>query len=407
MRLFLIQHGLRDLHSHDFNEALGWRRACDARGIELRHFVHKDATRQVIGECGATPQFPYEPQTHIKRDPVSDVLEGFIKFSRIFAHACRTFSDIIDSGDVVYVANATVREIYGLALWLETVPENRRPQVVFNFLVPDLRWHLTADRENFTGDISLYRFAANALEEAAGRTRIHICAGTGRLRKILEMALQLPCTLSPVPISYEDETPNEDSTASWTPAHIAVMGQMRIEKGKSLVPEVFDVFRRNCPGHKIFIQTENQDQAKGLALRFGGAKDLSLGIAVGQIPPETYAQRLRSVEILLLPYSRTRYAMRSSGLFSEAMAYGVPVVVPNGTWMSDQLDDGWGAGVVFDRPDAASIAAALEQASRHVAPLTDKARKTMSKWRQAQCTAALADHVWNLVAGKTSEGGHA
>ena len=44
-----------------------------------------------------------------------------------------------------------------------------------------------------------------------------------------------------------------------------------------------------------------------------------------------------SSDITILPYDRTSYGTRSSGVLVESLAAGIPVIVPAGTWLSRQL----------------------------------------------------------------------
>jgi hypothetical protein len=53
---------------------------------------------------------------------------------------------------------------------------------------------------------------------------------------------------------------------------------------------------------------------------------------------------------------------QSSGPFTEAAALGKPVVVPAGTWMSEQLAAGHAAGTIFAKPTAESVADSVIEA---------------------------------------------
>ena len=65
---------------------------------------------------------------------------------------------------------------------------------------------------------------------------------------------------------------------------------------------------------------------------------------------------------LVLPYDPTQYRARLSAVFVDDTSMGLPVVVPAGTWMSTQLAEGRGAGVVFAAPQATDIADAVRRA---------------------------------------------
>jgi len=52
---------------------------------------------------------------------------------------------------------------------------------------------------------------------------------------------------------------------------------------------------------------------------------------------------------------------RLSAIFVDATCAGVPVVVPEGTWMSRQLEEGVGAGGAFATLSPAAIAGVVRQ----------------------------------------------
>jgi glycosyltransferase involved in cell wall biosynthesis len=53
-----------------------------------------------------------------------------------------------------------------------------------------------------------------------------------------------------------------------------------------------------------------------------------------------YEGLLRNADVIVLPYRRGEYFARSSGVVIEALAAGVPVVVPGGSWLGRQIASG-------------------------------------------------------------------
>jgi hypothetical protein len=176
-----------------------------------------------------------------------------------------------------------------------------------------------------------------------------------------------------------------------------VLGDTRREKGSTVIVEIIRRYCEARPDHPVFLQVQNLDEAKrvGEALRDCGDKGVQL--YAGRLSPAAYRQRLETVDILLLPYQRDRYVMRTSGIFAEAAAYGLVTVVPAGTWMADQLADGWGAGETFAETSVEApveaIVSALVKASDNCAPLKQAAGMGREEWRRRQSTPALLDHI--------------
>ena len=65
------------------------------------------------------------------------------------------------------------------------------------------------------------------------------------------------------------------------------------------------------------------------------------------LPSTEYDDLIAGCDLILLPYDADQYRSRLSAIFVDATCAGVPVVVPEGTWMSRQLEEGLAAGGAF------------------------------------------------------------
>jgi hypothetical protein len=63
-------------------------------------------------------------------------------------------------------------------------------------------------------------------------------------------------------------------------------------------------------------------------------ENLGVTLFTRSLDPVEYRRLLQSGHLSLLPYDRAAYGARSSGVFAESLAAGIPTVVPAGTWMS-------------------------------------------------------------------------
>ena len=395
MRIFLLQHGLKDRHTYFYGETLGWIDALNRRQRDFKIYVHAEAEPDIVQECGATPLFSFAPGARTIADPVTDQIDSFLRYSRLFARDCAVLSDAVNATDILIVAFATERELFGAAQWLATIPEARRPHLVFHFVTPDFRWAVNEDRSAIKGDVGYYRFAANQLSEVSDR--FHLFAGTDRLCRALQGAFDRPVSLAPLPMAYPAsvDLPAHPDDPAWEPTPVGFVGEYRQEKGGAVLPDVIARFRAARPDRRFFLQVQNATQAAAVSERIGHLDGLD--IHTGQLSHRAYVSRLETLEILLLPYMPGRYALRSSGIFAEAVAHGLVTVVPDKTWMADQLAAGRGAGVTFKDHTAESIAAALVAANDTRAVLQAEAATRRDAWRAAECVDAFFDRIIERV----------
>ena len=66
----------------------------------------------------------------------------------------------------------------------------------------------------------------------------------------------------------------------------------------------------------------------------------------GPLNPESYYKLLSNAHVIICPYDKLTYHSRSSGTLTEAIAAGVPTIVPAETWLSNQQPKG--SGLPFD-----------------------------------------------------------
>jgi hypothetical protein len=94
---------------------------------------------------------------------------------------------------------------------------------------------------------------------------------------------------------------------------------------------------------QLVMQTRRRDLRRALdsAVSDLGAHSATPPIVYAPFPLdlERYAELVRSSDIGLLLYDSTRYYARCSGVLLEMLSAGVPVIVPGGCWLSEQIHD--------------------------------------------------------------------
>src|SRR5262249_43391620 len=140
--------------------------------------------------------------------------------------------------------------------------------------------------------------------------------------------------------------------------HVRVPGQLRLEKGSAILAEVLLRFAEARPGKPISVQANDQADASEMAQQLKPCKS-PFSVYYGQLSLAQYQRRVVASDIVLLPYDWRRYPLRASGVFSEAVGFGIPTVVPDRTWMADNLRAGMGAGTIFEEQSATAILKAL------------------------------------------------
>ena len=396
-RLFIVTPGLYDRHSHPYGEARGWRDACRHRGIASHFYINRRADPAIIAEYAATPAFTYATDVILDRNPATREQSDFINVSQQFARDCGVLEEAgVGASDVVVVTYASERDLHGAAIWLERIPVERRPAVAFIFHVPDFSWRVDPQRRRVDGDFSRVRQAMDRLRAVLPTAKVIVLATTERLASLLRTILQHPCDTAAAPTYFVDPRILESTDARVSGrTTVLVAGEYRHEKGSDLVVPVILRLAAARPGIKFAVQVYSKKVATTvhheLAPMAGSPSQCR--IDYGQLPHEIYQKRLLLSDILLLPYRWWRYAMRASGVFSEAAGLGIVTVVPDRTWMSDMLAAGSGAGTVFAEPTVDSITAAVTAALDTYPALKARAESRAAEWRRVNSVGAVLDSI--------------
>ena len=109
-----------------------------------------------------------------------------------------------------------------------------------------------------------------------------------------------------------------------------------------------------------------------------------------RLPDEEYAELLRHVDVVVIPYEGKRYREATSGVFAEALAMGKPVVVTSGTWMAHELRRS-GGGTEFADGDAADLAAKVVEVGKGYEGYARRAEDFSPEWRRFHNSHRLAE----------------
>lgn len=389
-RLFLIQNGLYDQHTHCYSETAALVGAAERIGLPVIGYAHRKVPERMASLLGVKPAFSIAPGYRTSRDRYCAVLTDYLDMSDAFAADCKVLDDDgCTADDHVFVPYSLPVEIYGLAKWLAGRAPNRRPRVKAVYHLPDLEWKPQADRNKVSGDFSIWRHAFLQIAKVVPAERLFIGATVPQLAGILSKIAGQPVEHVPWAIWWlDDRFVNQRRLERADPglgADLIICGDYRPEKGRDLVPSILTRLLTTLPTLRIRLQVSSQNFADevlhqiGLAVGTSAANNLR--IHVGQLSQGDFVRRLASSRLALLPYVQARYALRGSGVFAEALGYGVPVVAPAASWMHDCLAAGHGAGVVFQQYNSAEIARAVLDAFVNIELLERQAADKSGAWR--------------------------
>ena len=140
---------------------------------------------------------------------------------------------------------------------------------------------------------------------------------------------------------------------------ISCFGDPREEKGFHWLPDLIDAMMDDylLPGRAYFLiqaslsHPEHEPRCAATLERLKGYADRYVHLVGldGPLSPEAYYELVSQSDLALCPYHPIPYRNRSSGTLAEAIAAGIPTIVPGNTWLSRQQPAGSGE-TFFDQP---------------------------------------------------------
>jgi len=186
----------------------------------------------------------------------------------------------------------------------------------------------------------------------------------------------------PIPI---DESLGYKQPWHQGPLVVSYLGDMREEKGIHLLPKILESLRHGGFDSSRVVFRIQGNLPSGAATRsvvrakqaLSRKKLNGVEVLVGPLNSAAYRDVLLGSDVVLLPYSTTSYAARSSGVFAEAVAAGIPTIHPRDSWMGRNAASLSKNGYSGIDQIADELKAVLQDYQRH----ETASREVCKKWR--------------------------
>jgi putative methyltransferase (TIGR04325 family) len=399
-RALYLDTGLHDDIGHHANYCRYIVGALRGRAIETAIFAHRSVTAALRDELGAKPHFRIHTYAQGDGDPICGWLKDFDTFARL------TFEDLarlprVAADTLVFMSTVYPAQLAAALRWHAQLPIHRRPVLVIE--MSDTRLTIDGDAHAevrvpnplFRPIPLLYRQAARSMP-ALGATRRHFVSFDAATSRAASTLLGQPFKTLPLP--YPAVAPLRNRAGA-RPVVIGILGHQREERGYAILPELAATLLQAHPEIRLLIQTV---QAAGppetaLALAELAASDARVRLEPRPAGRALWAELLEAADLVLCPYRPELYAASFSSVAVEALANGIPVVVPARTTMAALLQDCGEAGTLFDQFDVASIADAVRRALESFDRIATAAHEAGRDWPRAHGPERMVDQLLSLV----------
>lgn len=271
---------------------------------------------------------------HIKFRGKRKVVNAFYKATRKMLRKVKP-----QKGDIIFIPTLSLEDTRAVHRILKTIPEAK-----------DCQWILLYRRNLFDGRNPGYRGQLNnKLEWRKVFASFMECDNVRFLTDTEELSDQYQ-TLGvahfetvPIPMNPDFQLMGRTAPQQF---QIVYAGDARYEKGYQYFPHIAEQFvmHGNTKDVSFRLQSnfsfrEVRDDPVVVVSRdsLEAMKQPAIELIKHHVSSEEYLELVRSATVIPLLYDRENYYARSSGALAEALAAGIPVVVPSASWLSLQI----------------------------------------------------------------------
>ena len=402
MRVFYLDPALLDEVGHHANYCRYIVGELRGRGVETLVFGHEDLPARIQTELGATAHFRVYTYTNNDDDPFCAWMTGFDTLTR------KTVEDLsrlpsVAPEDLVFINSVRPIQIAALIEWRSAMPPDRRPAIVidsvgtgleigrissgFKLKVPDPRTDPRA---------ALFRYVSKRLPREPG-ARFHISTFGPMPTELFRLLLDFPVRTLASP--YRAVVPLRNRAGA-RPVKVSILGHQRVLKGFDLLPEIARDLLRARPDIRLFVQNVAAPEGAVPQQKLREIAQTTDRLAVEEMPAgqARWALLLEMTDLVLCPHRPEFYIAGFSAVLNEALANGIPAVVPGGTTLETMVQDCGGPGTAFERFDPASISAATSRVLDDFDRFATLAYTAAQRWPESRGPARLVDELLSLAA---------
>jgi glycosyltransferase involved in cell wall biosynthesis len=190
----------------------------------------------------------------------------------------------------------------------------------------------------------------------------------------------------------------EDARAADAPVVFSCLGPARFEKGIDVMQAAIKAYLAAHPeGRARFVIQWNAPIVDALGAPYmpdpALRADPRVTLIEQSMSSAAYDAAVEATDVMLLPYRRSSYFARISGVAVEAVTAGVPVIYTRDTWCEDLVID-VGTGIGVSDNDVAGLADAIATMAEDYPRYRAEARSRAVKARQSHSGDAFLDKLW-------------
>jgi glycosyltransferase involved in cell wall biosynthesis len=298
----------------------------------------------------------------------------------------------LGDSDILFFPYINLAEIMGLARWRRQAGIAPRTALLFR---RDLDEQGIDAAIGARAGACLLRQALADLYACPGSDRIRLFTDSDNLSEEHGQALRRRFHTAPIPVDPALFAPANRRPGGATT--LLYLGDARREKGYLALQGIAQALKDDLLSGTVRLIVQSNFNVPGGEPGIASARDFlssmpNVTVLRDPITEQQYGHYLSSADLILLPYQVDRYVSRTSGILAEAICAGVPALVPQGTWLAEQVRR-HGSGVVYDSLDTDGPAHGALEALKSIENLRSRAEDRRAAYAHFHRPSRLAEFV--------------
>ena len=388
-------------HHSDWDLMIG--ETARRRGESVVIFAHHDCEAKELRGSQIEPWFRHTTYERSSENPYTGRFDDFRRYNDALADDLSGLKhERFKPTDCVFVPTTTEQHLLGYVSWMKSFSEATAPLFVVHLMF-DCGVSATPGLPPETVDPERALFYGLAFQRAfEPGARIHFFAGGRQIAR--DFSQLVGRSIEPHPTVWLPLRVGAHKAGSQRVA-LLYAGDVKAEKGFALLPEIAEMLTRERPAWRFVIHANDRTAWNELSSALDRLPELAnarsnLDLRIGRLDRAVYERMLEEVDCVVCAYDPVAYAHKSSGLLWEAIALGVPVLVPSDTWLSREVEAWGGAAVAYSRHSAEAVRQAFFDLEARHKPLQIQAQAAAKTYRAVNGPDALFDQIGALWAGR-------
>ena len=396
-RLLVVEEALKDFVGHWYEYVRSVADLNRAAGVEVTVVAHVAASPALRDELDAQPLFPrslwdgdYRQGSWFARKL------GLPRHNALVFAAMRRFVRNHGPFDCLFAPTVVLHHIFGwrLLLALERKRIGRMVLLVRNNVA---QYHPGSPEPHFGASARLFGWGLRSLAGHIAAGRVVFATDSARLAEEYRQLCGIAPVVFPSPrVAAPTAAPQPHDPAA--PLLFSCLGPARFEKGIDVLQDAIARYLADPanPPARFAIQWptaiedgEGRPYPPDAALAASGKVDF----ITDQLDSNAYDALLAATDCMVLPYRRSSYFARISGVAVEAVTGAIPVIATADTWTSELVASD-GAGIAVPDGDAAALATAMAELARNYPRYREMAVARQQQALDANSGAAFLDCLW-------------